>query len=101
MSASATMMAPQKEALKKNESEKRYADARWQPMMALPCSLAVELSLPGFKVSDFIALKAGAVVSTGWNITKDVPLRANGALIGWGELEGSANHLAIRLTELA
>ena len=70
-------------------------------MMSLPCSLAVALAFPKFKVSDFVALRPGSVISTGWSVTKDVPLQVNGALIGWGELESSTNHLAVRITELA
>jgi flagellar motor switch/type III secretory pathway protein FliN len=76
-------------------------DARWQPVLALPCELVVELPLPNFKVSDFLKLQAGSVIATEWRITRDVPLRANGTLIAWGEFDGSGNRLAVRLTELA
>jgi flagellar motor switch/type III secretory pathway protein FliN len=76
-------------------------EARWQPVLALPCELVVELPLPNFKVSDFLKLQAGSVIATEWRVTRDVPLRANGTLIAWGEFDGSGNRLAVRLTELA
>jgi flagellar motor switch/type III secretory pathway protein FliN len=76
-------------------------EARWRPVLALPCELVVELPLPNFKVSDFLKLQAGSVIATEWRITRDVPLRANGTLIAWGEFDGSGNRLAVRLTELA
>lgn len=76
-------------------------DPRWQAVLDLPCELTVELPLPGFTVSDFLRLQRGSVRPTHWRLTRDVPLRVNGTLIAWGELEGVGQHLAIRLTELA
>jgi flagellar motor switch/type III secretory pathway protein FliN len=76
-------------------------DTRWQPVLALPCQMAVDLPLPNFKVGDFLKLQAGSVIATAWRITRDVPLRINGTLIGWGEFDGSGKYLAVRLTELA
>ena len=76
-------------------------DARWQPVLRLPCELTVDLVVPGFKVSAFLALRKGSIIGTDWGITRDVPLRVNGTLIAWGELEGSGKRLAVRLTELA
>lgn len=76
-------------------------DARWQPMLLLPCKLTVDLAVPGFKVSAFLALRQGSIIGTDWGIARDVPLRINGTLIAWGELEGSGKRLAVRLTELA
>jgi flagellar motor switch/type III secretory pathway protein FliN len=67
----------------------------------LPCQLAVELPLPNFKVGDFLKLQPGSVIATAWKITRDVPLRVNGTLIGWGEFDGSGVRLGVRLTELA
>jgi flagellar motor switch/type III secretory pathway protein FliN len=77
------------------------SEARWRPVLKLPCLLTVELSLPKFKVSDFVKLQPGAVISTGWRLSRDVPLRVNGTLIAWGEFEGTGKRLAVRLTELA
>jgi len=76
-------------------------DPRWQPVMTLPCQLTVDLALPGFTVSDFLALRTGSVVSTQWAVARDLPLRVNGTVIGWGELEAAGKRLALRLTELA
>jgi flagellar motor switch/type III secretory pathway protein FliN len=61
----------------------------------------VDLPLPNFKVGDFLKLQAGSVVDTQWRLTRDVPLRINGTLVGWGEFEGGGSRLAVRLTELA
>ncbi|HXJ85923.1 MAG TPA: FliM/FliN family flagellar motor C-terminal domain-containing protein [Candidatus Binatia bacterium] len=76
-------------------------EARWQPVLGLNCSLSVDIPLPGIKVSDFVGLRPATVVNTGWAVARDVPLRVNGILIGWGELEGAGSHLALRVTELA
>jgi flagellar motor switch/type III secretory pathway protein FliN len=76
-------------------------DARWQPVLGLPCQLTIDLPLPHFKVADFLRLRAGSVIVTQWRVSREVPLRINGTLIGWGELEGSGNRLAVRLMELA
>jgi len=83
------------------EDEPDAETLRWQPVMALPCRLTVDLPVPGFRIADFLALRAGSLVSTRWGVTRDIPLRVNGATVGWGELEGAGSHLAVRLTELA
>jgi len=75
-------------------------EARWRRALPLPCQLTVELPLSGVKVRDFLELRPGAVIGSRWRITRDVPLRANGVLISWGELEASGNRLALRVTEL-
>jgi|GEM_PF-1113172 flagellar motor switch/type III secretory pathway protein FliN len=100
----------QKNGAQKNGGQKKAdakttdtneAEARWRPVLSLPCQLVVELPLPNFKVSDFLKLQKGSLIATAWRITHDVPLRVNGTLIGWGEFEGSGTHLGVRLTELA
>ena len=96
--ASATVAPVQNPAPERNTSKE---DARWQPVLALPCLLSVDISLPSFKVSDLIRLNPGTVVNSGWGIARDVPLRVNGILIGWGELEAAGSRLAVRVTELA
>ena len=85
----------------RREDERREGEARWLPVLELPCQFAVELPLPNFKVADFLRLRAGSVIASGWRLTHDVPLRVNGTLIGWGEFDGSGARLAVRLTELA
>ena len=76
-------------------------ETRWQPALGLPSELTIDLPLPNFKVADFLGLRAGSVISTEWRVSREVPLRVNGTLIGWGEFEGAANRLAVRVTELA
>jgi flagellar motor switch/type III secretory pathway protein FliN len=76
-------------------------EARWRPVLSLPCQLTVDLPLARFKVADFVKLHAGCILATSWRVSRDVPLRINGTLIAWGEFEGSGKRLAVRLTELA
>jgi flagellar motor switch/type III secretory pathway protein FliN len=76
-------------------------EARWKPVLGLPCEMIVDLPLPGFKIADLLKLRAGSVINAHWPTGHDVPLRLNGTLIGWGEFEVMGNHLAVRLTELA
>lgn len=90
--------APNPELERVGDSED---DARWRPVLGLPCELTVELSLPGFKIADLLRLRAGSVIAAHWRVGQDVPLRLNGTLIGWSEFEVVSDHLAVRLTELA
>jgi flagellar motor switch/type III secretory pathway protein FliN len=76
-------------------------EVRWQRVMPLPCDLSVAVPMPNFKVRDFLGLRIGSVIRTDWSLGRDVPLRVNHSLIGWGELEGTSTHLAVRLTGLA
>lgn len=82
-------------------AEETADEARWQPVLHLPCQLTVDLPLPAFRISDLLKLQTGSVIGTNWNLTHDVPLRINGTLIGWSEFEVVGNRLAVRLTELA
>lgn len=86
---------------REKEKEKEKEELRWRPVLGLPCQLTVDLPVPDFKVADFLALRAGSVLGTGWRLAHDVPLRINGTLIGWAEFEGAGSRLAVRLTELA
>jgi flagellar motor switch/type III secretory pathway protein FliN len=83
------------------EPEPEQVESRWQPIMELPCVFSVDLPLPDFTVRDFLGLSKGSLIRTHWSLTRDVPLRVNQALIGWGEFESISTHLAVRLTELA
>ena len=89
MAAAATVAVPEQNSDRTTDSESD--EARWQPVLGLPCQVTVDLSLPGFKVRDFLGLHPGSVLATGWGVARDVPLRINGVLIGWGELEGAGN----------
>ena len=75
-------------------------EARWRPVLNLPCQLTVELPLPAFRVADLLKLQKGVVIGTSWQLARDVPLRINGTLIGWSEFEVVGDRLAVRLTEL-
>jgi flagellar motor switch/type III secretory pathway protein FliN len=76
-------------------------EVRWRPVMDLACQLTADLALPSCKVKDFLKLSTGSVLSTSWGVTKDIPVRVNGVLIGWAELEAVNNVLCVRITELA
>jgi flagellar motor switch/type III secretory pathway protein FliN len=76
-------------------------ELRWRTVFDLPSHLTVDLPLPYFHVSDLLQLQVGSVVPTNWRMTRDVPLRVNGTLIGWSEFEVAGNRLAVRVTELA
>lgn len=86
---------------KERDPETMNQEARWRPALNLSCHLVVDLPLPNFRVIDFLRLQKGAIIATAWRITRDVPLRVNGTLIGWGEFDGSGPRLGVRLTELA
>jgi len=83
------------------ENQVNQEEARWRPVLGLPCQLTVDLPLPNFRVADFLGLRRGSVIGTNWRTAHDVPLRINGTLIGWAEFEGAGRRLAVRLTELA
>ena len=76
-------------------------DARWKPVLGLPCELIADLPLPGFRIADLLKLRAGSVIDAHWRLGQDVPLLLNGTLLGWIEFEVMGNCLAVRLTELA
>ncbi len=95
--AAATAISPKPASM----PEAADPEAAWAPFLVLPCQLTVEVPFPDFRVADFLALRSGSVVGTHWNLARDLPLRVNGILIGWGELEGGANRMTLRLTELA
>jgi flagellar motor switch/type III secretory pathway protein FliN len=76
-------------------------DARWRPVLHLPCEFFVDLPVPGFTIADLLRLRAGSLINAQWRVGQDVPLWVNGALIGWGEFEVMGNHLAVRLMELS
>lgn len=67
----------------------------------LPCQLSLEVAVSRFTVGDLLRLNKGSIVETACPYTSDVPLRANGLLIGWTEFEVIGNRLAVRITELA
>ncbi len=74
---------------------------RWRYALDLACQLTVDISLPGFKVVDLLALRPQSIVRANWQVGADVPLRVNGQLIAWAEFEVVGSRLAVRITELA
>ncbi|HTA26035.1 MAG TPA: FliM/FliN family flagellar motor C-terminal domain-containing protein [Terriglobales bacterium] len=66
-----------------------------------PCLLSLEVPVSRFTVGDLLRLRVGSIVETSSHHTGDIPLRANGLLIGWTEFEVIGNRVAVRLTELA
>jgi len=74
---------------------------RWKYVHDLACRLTVEISLPGFKVANLLALRPQSIVRANWQVGSDVPLRVNGQLIAWTEFEVVGSRLAVRITELA
>jgi len=99
MSAAAAASPVAGESLTVDEQNRE--ETRWKPFLGLRCRLTVDLPLPNFTVSDFLDLQVGSIVGTNWSLASDLPLRVNDSLIGWGELEGSSGHLAVRVAELA
>jgi flagellar motor switch/type III secretory pathway protein FliN len=66
-----------------------------------PCLLSLEVPVSRFTVGDLLRLRIGSIVETASHHTSDIPLRANGLLIGWTEFEVIGNRVAVRITELA
>lgn len=66
-----------------------------------PCRLSLEVPVSRFTVGDLLRLRVGSIVETSSHHTGDIPLRANGLLIGWTEFEVIGNRVAVRITELA
>lgn len=98
MAGEAGAATPSPELVSRAETEE---DARWKPALGLTCELVVDLPLPGFKIADLLKLRPGSVIDAHWRAGQDVPLRLNGAQIGWIEFEVVGDRLAVRLTELA
>jgi len=73
----------------------------WSAFLQLPCQLSMEIPIPGFTVAALLRLAPKDIISTRWLQGSDVPLHANGKLIGWTEFEVIDDHLAARLTQIA
>jgi flagellar motor switch/type III secretory pathway protein FliN len=66
-----------------------------------PCLLSLEVPVSRFTVGDLLRLRVGSIVETSSHHASDIPLRANGLLIGWTEFEVIGSRVAVRITELA
>jgi flagellar motor switch protein FliN/FliY len=73
----------------------------WSAFLQLPCQLSMEIPIHGFTVAALLRLAPNDVIGTRWLQGSDVPLHANGKLIGWTEFEVIDDHLAARLTQIA
>lgn len=91
----------QTQALELTKEQVRIVDEDWGTMLSLPCQLTLELRVPAFTVRSLLRLEKDTVIDTKWSQGTDIPLRANGQLIGWTEFEVVGERLALRLTELA
>jgi flagellar motor switch/type III secretory pathway protein FliN len=73
----------------------------WGALSEIPCELSLELNIPHMKVEDILQLAPGRIVNSGWRTNRDLPLRINGRLLAWVELDGTGNRVSVRLTEFA
>jgi flagellar motor switch/type III secretory pathway protein FliN len=67
----------------------------------LQCQLLLEVPVVRFTGADLLRLREGSIIETDCHHTGDIPLYANGVLIGWTEFEVIGDRLAVRITELA
>lgn len=74
--------------------------ADWRRFGWLPCKLSLELPVAHFTVGELLRLAPGRIVPTEWSRGAEIPLRANGQLIGWAEFEPVSDHIGVRITEL-
>jgi len=74
--------------------------ANWRHIEWLLCQLSLELPVAQFTVRELLRLQAGSLVLTHWSCGAEVPLRADGQLIGWAEFEPVGDHIGARITEL-
>jgi flagellar motor switch/type III secretory pathway protein FliN len=72
----------------------------WRPLWWLPCDLSLQVPLARFTVRELLRLRAGSVVTTAWARTAEVPLYANGQIVGWTEFDSVNQHIGARITEL-
>lgn len=81
------------------EAIESHAD--WPLLQRLPMRLTAGVPVPGFRVKDLLALKAGAVIESKWLSGDDVPLKIGAVQLSWSEFEVVEQRMAIRLTRLA
>jgi len=84
-----------------SEEHDTSVEERWRQLSWLPCDLTLDLPLVHFTVRDLLQLRTGTVVETSYSRGAEIPLRANGELIGWAEFEPVADHIGVRITELS
>ena len=67
----------------------------------LPCTLVLEMPTVNFSVGTLLELRPGAILTTASQQNEDLPLTANGQLVGMVEVDVVGNRLAVRLTGMA
>jgi flagellar motor switch protein FliN len=75
-------------------------EAKWRQFNWLPFDLALELPVTKFTIRDLLQLRSGSVVQTSYSRGAEIPLLANGQLIGWAEFEPVGDYIGVRITEL-
>lgn len=88
------------EIVRTAEARNTTGEDKWGMTVWLPCELSLDLPVPNFTVQDLLCLHPQSIVDTKWNQSRDIPLRANGKLLAWSELEVVGERLAVRITEL-
>jgi flagellar motor switch/type III secretory pathway protein FliN len=76
------------------------AEAAWNHVKGLLCTLSVEIPIQHFNVGQLLDLAPGAILDTHYEEGSHVPVIVNGQLIARGEFDVVEETLAIRLTEL-
>jgi len=74
--------------------------ASWRQFGWLPCTLSLRLPVAHFTVRGLLRLRLGSILATDWSRGAEIPLKANGQLIGWAEFEPVGDHIGARITEL-
>ncbi|MDR3764991.1 MAG: FliM/FliN family flagellar motor C-terminal domain-containing protein [Acidobacteriota bacterium] len=73
----------------------------WGSFLALPCTISIEVPVPGLTVAMLLRMAPGDVIPTQCTQGSDVPMQVNGKIIGWTEFEVIEDKLASRLTQIA
>ncbi len=73
----------------------------WIGLLHVSTSIAIDAAIVGLTVRDLFRLEKGSIVATGQPVGSNVPVRAGGSLIGWGEFQVVGERLAVRMAELA
>lgn len=73
----------------------------WAGFLHVSTIVAVDAAIVGLTVRELFRLERGSIVATAQPVESNVPLRAGGSLIGWGEFQVVGEKLAVRVAELA
>lgn len=73
----------------------------WTGFLHVSVSVAIDAPIVGLTVRELFRLETGSIVATAQPIESNVPVRAGGTLIGWGEFQVVGEKLALRVAELA